>query len=252
MTRALMDTDMNATDTARWRALLLDSLDDEARAALEARMFLEPGLDDAIAVAEDDLIADYVDGRLAPPERTRFERGYLAAAPHRARVEAVRLLRQRQQSLAPARRPWWPAVAAAAVLAVALGALLSRQPAAPSTADSAARPAPAPSTPSAASPLVATLVLTPPVTRGGGAVPTLVRAANVSTIRLEAPFVRDAVSATIDTIDTAIAVTAGTHPLAPAGVSMDVEATRLPAGDYTITFVDSRGRPVARTAFRIE
>ncbi|MFN7978208.1 MAG: hypothetical protein U0P30_08740 [Vicinamibacterales bacterium] len=243
---------MTTPDTARWRTLLLDSLDDDARAALEARMFLEPGLDDAIAIAEDDLIADYVDGRLAAPERTRFERVYLSSAPHRARVDIVRLLRQRSNTRTPAQRPWWLAVAAAAVLALAVGALLLRQPPEPRTASSATRPAPVPPTPSAASPIVATLVLTPPVTRGNGAMPTLKRPADATTIRLEAPFVRDAVGATIEAIDAADAMRADTRPLAPTGVAIDVEARRLPAGDYTITFVDDQGRAVARTAFRVE
>lgn len=239
---------MTTTDTARWRALLLDDLGDEDREAVEARLFLESGVDDAIALAEDDLIGDYVDGRLTPAERTRFERVYLATAHHRARVDAVRLLRRRAHMRPRALFPWW--LAAAAVLLLAVGSLLPRHspdPTSVSTAPAPATLAPAPV------PLVATLVLTPPVLRADGAVPTLVRPEGVAVVRLDAPFVRDAVSARIEAVDTPGALVSVTvRPLEPSGVTLDVPAAQLATGDYAIAFLDARDRAVARTAFRIE
>lgn len=242
---------MTTPDTTRWRALLLDDLGDEDRDVVEARMFLEPGVDDAIALAEDDLIADYVDGRLSPSARLRFERVYLASPRHRGRVDAVRLLRLQAHVRPPARFPWWLA-AAAAVVILAAGSLLLRPRHSPATTSVSTTPAPATPVPAPA-PLVATLVLTPPVSRGDGAVRTLVRPEGVAVIRLAAPFARDAVGARIEAVDTPAApVSVTARPLESGGVALDVPAARIAAGDYAITFLDARGRTVARTAFRIE
>jgi hypothetical protein len=72
-------------------------------------------------------------------------------------------------------------------------------------------------------------------------------------VRLDAPFVRDAISARIEAVDTPGApVSVTVRPLEPSGVTLDVPAAQLTTGDYAIAFLDARDRAVARTAFRIE
>lgn len=73
------------TDDDLRRKYLLGELDERARAAFEERLFAG---DDALSVdlqaAEDDLVDDYVRGRLTRPERRRFEAA-LPGAPSRRR-----------------------------------------------------------------------------------------------------------------------------------------------------------------------
>ena len=72
--------------------------------------------------AEDALIDAFLDGRLRPAERERFEAHYLASPVHRDRVAIARALRRRaagpaQSSTAGPRFYGWMAMAAALVLA---------------------------------------------------------------------------------------------------------------------------------------
>jgi len=131
-------------DDTHLRRYLLGELTDEQCVALEEEYFGRPDVLQRVWATENDLIDDYVSGRLAPVERERFERYRLATPGQRARVAVARELRvavsaRRAPAVVPhesnawwvsARqtlRGWprvWQAALAAAVLLLAVGAVL--------------------------------------------------------------------------------------------------------------------------------
>ena len=99
-----------ADRTAAHRRYLLGSASEAESGNLEREYFERPSTLEEIASVEDDLIGDYLDGLLAPGERSRFERHYLATPGHRTRVAVLRGLR-RHASQAPEtelKGHWWP------------------------------------------------------------------------------------------------------------------------------------------------
>lgn len=131
------------------------------RARLEERFFADTALFDELAAAEDDLVDDYILGRLPGTDRQRFEEYYLAS-PERAQKLAA--ARQFREWMATQKRPkavagWWERLAAswrvpvwalgaaaAAVLVTAGSWLVLRQSGQPDGALQVAReqmPAPA-------------------------------------------------------------------------------------------------------------
>jgi hypothetical protein len=134
---------MHELDDRAVRRYLLGLLPEAEADALEESYFGDPEVFDHIRGVEDDLIDDYVAGRLAPAAVAAFEAGYLVREPLRQRVEAARALhlaaRPAPARPAAARSPrWFGPLAFAAALAVAItGAVLALRARAP-------RPASAP------------------------------------------------------------------------------------------------------------
>ena len=81
--------------TPEIRRYLLGDLDAAGAAALEDRYVADPALLDNVRAAEDALIAAFLEDRLGPADRDRFEAHYLASPVHRDRVAIARALRQR-------------------------------------------------------------------------------------------------------------------------------------------------------------
>lgn len=77
------------------RRFLLDRLDADDRAALEARLIAEADFFEAAAVVEDELIDDYLRKRLTDADRADFERVLLATPRQRERVAIARALNAR-------------------------------------------------------------------------------------------------------------------------------------------------------------
>ena len=151
--------------TPEIRRYLLGDLDEAGAAALEDRYVADPALLERVRAAEDALIEAFLDERLRPDERVRFEAHYLASPIHRDRVAIARALRQRAAPQSSAGRAGslygWMALAAAVVLAslwiVARGGPPSQQAVGPQATRPGAesrvpRPAPAPPVASAAAP----------------------------------------------------------------------------------------------------
>jgi hypothetical protein len=162
--------------TPEIRRYLLGDLDEAAAAALEDRYVADPALLDEVRAGEDALIDAFLDARLAPRDRERFEAHYLASPVHRDRVAFARALRER--SAAPVASPaggrfyGWLALAAALVLASLWIVSRSGPP------QQAAAPPPSP--PSQAAPPIHPAPVTPapgppPVTAPTPAPPTLAR-----------------------------------------------------------------------------
>jgi hypothetical protein len=267
------------------RRYLLGDLDAAGAAALEDRYVADPALLEDVRAAEDALIDAFLEGRLGPAERERFEAHYLASPVHRDRVAIAQALRRRaagpvQSSTAGPRFYGWMAMAAAVVLASLWivsrgGSPPPQQAAAPETPRSrpeapspapppapepgpVASPAPSP-VPSSARAILA-LTLSPITTRGGNQ-PTHVRPAGPVDLllRLEGtPAASDrAYDAELQTVDGRV-VWRGRSRAAAAGsgllTTVRVPADTLPADDYVVVIAtpgrDERGRYVLRLRTR--
>ncbi|MEO1333992.1 MAG: hypothetical protein AAFV29_00045 [Myxococcota bacterium] len=104
---------------------LLGELAEEVHETLEARIFEDDELFDAMSVHEADLIEAYLDDGLSATRRAAFEARYLEHPARRNKVETARALRSKAAP-APSRSwswawlfapRWSPALAAAAVVA---------------------------------------------------------------------------------------------------------------------------------------
>jgi len=142
-------------DAARLRRYLLGRATDEEASAIEEAYFNDDEAVDRIALAEDEMIEEYLEGALAADDRERFERVYLASPRHRDRVELIRRLMAIASRAAPAgsagaqpgapppsiassRRAILGALAAAAVVALAVAAFWARGGVSPPAATTAA------------------------------------------------------------------------------------------------------------------
>jgi len=112
---------------------LLGQLPEADRDRLEEQYFVDDDLFGELLDAEEQLINDYVNGRLSAAVRERFERHFLTQPDRRRRVDLDRALCRPGAGARPEARPepWWQSVlafwrtprlvAAAALLAIALG-----------------------------------------------------------------------------------------------------------------------------------
>jgi hypothetical protein len=208
--------------STQFRHYILGGLTQDERAGIEKAYFERADVLDRAAAAEDDLIDDYLSGRLASGEHERFERSYLATPGHRTRVAVARALRA-ASSAATDGRPehaanrWsvffdWPplgqmALVAAMLLLVAGGAwmLSTRSDSAtvsrdtlPTAVSPETSPAPQPSgrgepaappqqdtsTPARATPVVLALSLSPIHVRGADEPARLTIATGTDVVRL--------------------------------------------------------------------
>jgi hypothetical protein len=255
---------------------LLGTLSEDERAALERRYFEDPRLFEELVRVEAALVDDYVAGRLADPERQRFETFYLAHPQRRERAAFAAALASRldRTDASAARggvesRPSWLAPLDAlrrprAAAAIALAALLvvsglvwyaagSRRP--------DRREATAGSVPPAA---VTLALLVDPDVRGHEAGPpaTLIIPPGTEEVRLELNLrERDSSAYRIEirpvgggTLLQTEALAASSSP-GPA-FTLRLPAGRLPAGDYLLTLQGGTGdggfEDLSRTLFRIE
>jgi hypothetical protein len=270
--------------TPEIRRYLLGDLDEAAAAALEDRYVADPALLEDVRAAEDALIEAFLDGRLRPAERERFEAHYLASPVHRDRVAIARALRQRaaiapQSSAAGGARLYgWMALAAAMVLAslwiVSSGGPPTQQvvvpqtprpgPQAPAPGNPAPplvpAPAPAPSPIPSAARAVLALTLSPITTRGGDQATHVRPAGPVDLVlRLEGtPAASDrAYDTELQTVDGRV-MWRGRSRAAAAGsgllTTVRVPADTLPADDYVVVIAtpgrEERGRYVLRLRTR--
>lgn len=102
---------------------LLDEMPAPERDKFEERFSQEPAFLETVSATEDDLIMQYVCGRLDARLSARFEEIYMQAPARRARVEAARALREAVQdasaSSAERQRPVSSAIWRVALLAAA-------------------------------------------------------------------------------------------------------------------------------------
>ena len=78
---------------------LLGSLSEPQSVALEAECFADNDTFERVAAAENDLIDDYLRGKLSPGDHEKFVRHFLASPRRRERVQAARILLQNMSSI---------------------------------------------------------------------------------------------------------------------------------------------------------
>lgn len=117
---------------------LLGGLPSEEQEDLEERYFSDPDLHEELRAASDDLIDDYLSGRLSADDRKRFEEYFLRSPRQRRRLELVRAVAARfqavepqVQAVKPRRSAWWLAAAVVVIVAAGLVVLRSGREAAP-------------------------------------------------------------------------------------------------------------------------
>jgi len=189
------------------RRYLLGMSTPEIPEAIEIEYFASPDALDRMCEEEDELIDDYLSGRLASDEHNAFESHYLAAPHHRMRVAVSGRLR-RAATVAPehspqpsaTRVPWfatlsspaWAAGACALVLVAASAVWMIRSRSAQPSVDISTSPPPGsgqavqsaePSTPRA-QPIVVALSVSPTSVRGSAAPATLTIPANAEVVLL--------------------------------------------------------------------
>ena len=237
-----------AADAAK-RAYLLGLLASEEATRLEEGFFAEESVFEELVLAEDDLIDEYVDGRLADDERNVFEDRLRERPELRARVDARRplceaLRRRRDGAVVTVEgraarlgggRVFLGLAAAAAAVFVMVRAAQERPGAAPGRPATDARL----ETPRTSAPPVV-LVLGSGGVRDAGAVPTAKLSAQVPSLRLRLPTGRaGALEIVSEDVDGAgVWKGAGRFTTADAGsyAEAEVPAAALPAGDYIARF----------------
>lgn len=110
------------------RAYLLGALSDDEAAALEEEYFVNRNFFLRIQSEETALVADYLDGKLSPTDRQRFEGRYLQIPHLQRKIAEVRSQRVaiREEKQPSFRFSWRMALAAALVVGLALGIWLYR------------------------------------------------------------------------------------------------------------------------------
>jgi hypothetical protein len=258
---------VRSLDTALIRRYLLGVTDERESAVIEQRFLDDPNALDEVAVLEDDLIEDYLESSLEPGALVQFERHYLSAPRHRARVETVRRLiaasrdatgesRAVVTSVPRAAPRWsgWLSLATAAVLAFAVAGAIWTYRASTNKAPAATAPLPStsvagqpPGPPGPAAPRVFAFSVSPVGVRSGDNRPSLVVPDGVDVVALDLQRGDgdDHLSAPRVVVRTVSGRDAWSGPAAvdnlPTGIvaRLEIPAPRLPADDYTITLIDS-------------
>ena len=91
------------------RKYILGEIGDEDRSAIEERIMTDEDYFHNLAMVEESLVQDYVDGNLVPADRANFEKSFLLPAENRQKVKFARALRkyvnETEQSPEPQRKP---------------------------------------------------------------------------------------------------------------------------------------------------
>ena len=246
------------------RRYLLGELPESEANSLEERYFADGEALEQVWAGENDLVDDYVAGRLTPEDRGRFERHYLASPRHRQRVAAARDLHAAARTKPRPRAvpgPRW-SLAAAVLLALIAGWLWrSRSSEPPRTA---AGPRPAPTSAPLPSPSPGPRVLRPTATLAFALSPTLVRGASPQPPLRIAPGTDEVLlqlekdggeasgergqlmTATVRTVEGTSSWTGPARaPEDPARANLlatvRLPAARLPPGDYILTLSTTEG-----------
>jgi hypothetical protein len=259
-----------ALDEPALRRYLLGMLPEVEAVALEQRYFSDPETFEQVWAAENDLVDDYVAGRLGAGERRLFTERYLASPRHRERVAAAAALRSSVAGASRARvsraRPAILYLALAASLLLALAAVWRGRPQ-PSEAPLASLPAtsaPGPvssssPTPQPRPPIVAAFAISPISVRSGDDRPALRIPSGTDQVLLHlegAPVRAGRLRFALRTVEGRDLASGLAHPPA-AGRAGRVAAVRLPAarlapGDYILT-LSARGErePAHEYFFRV-
>jgi hypothetical protein len=249
-------------ESARARRYVLGQTSEEESTAIEREYFADETAIDWVWAAEDDLIDEYLSGRLDAVERDWFEREYLKSRLHRIRVEAARQLLRSGESggraPAPMARRW---LAAAAVVILVAAGLLWRfapervVPRAVPEGQATSLPRPSPAPPSSR---LFGVSISPVTVRSASDSADLVIPAGTDVLRvsLESDADQRRLTRATASVRTVSGTVAWSGPAnlddLPPGVmaQIDVPAARLPVEDYVITLVGADETGIERERAR--
>jgi hypothetical protein len=226
------------------RRYLLGQSSEEECAAIERQYFADATALDRIAAVEDDLVEDYLAGRLAADERDGFEKHYLASPQHRTRVETIRRLIAMPGEGRRRVRSSFRYLAIAATLLMSVGVLWRVVPRRPENAGPPERPV------TSAQPdrRIFAVSLSPIAVRSAGNSQGVVIPAGTDVVALQlegdtGPAKAANARAVIQTVagDAIWQGPASSPPDLPAGViaRFDVPASRLGFDDYIVVLLES-------------
>ena len=85
-----MTTEQQAAEQSQIRAYLLGALDEDRQAAIEQQLFEDDAFAARVRTAEDDLIEDFVNRRLAGTDVARFENNFLMGSRRKRHLASSR------------------------------------------------------------------------------------------------------------------------------------------------------------------
>lgn len=237
------------------KAYLLGILSDSEATRLEARYFQDSSFLNLVEKREEELILEYLDGRLTSREKELFEKRYCTVPLLKQKLSVVQIRRRAEQ--AHRRTRMWQAAGIAVACSVAMVALWLYSGREPDKPNLIARQAPAPET------IVVSLHLSPGVQRSAGTFPavTLPERATLSLV-LELPGLRTATSFSVRILRVASADapalvwTSPTSLMSHASatgqnLNVRLEASLLSPDDYVAELLMADGAIAERYLFRV-
>lgn len=221
------------------RAYLLGRLSEAERQEIESRIFEDDDFDSRMQEAETDLLDDWASGRLSPSDAEAVRRRF----PQQERSLAT-LLARRAQPVAPEPKRAvrvWLAVAALLCIAIATSYLLRRPVQTP-------RPEPLVQVPIETN--LQILALHTPSTRGAS-VPLFRLSPQAATVRITAPATGGLARYELVLESAAAPFRAQAFP-SQGILSLDLPASRFPAGNCDLLVYGPDGVLLAVYAFRVE
>lgn len=257
-------------------AYLLGELPESERERLEEKFVVDESVFEELVAAEEDLIDDYVRGKLSDRQRRLFEREFLSTGERMRKLAAARVFIAQidKQPRTPSRRwllprTWVPAAAAASLLCI-VGAwwLAHRQEAHPAalpvqvtrsqTPDTQLPAAPERRLTEQHAPVTVAFLLTPGLLRDDERRQPLRMPPGAQQVRLEAPLESTDFRAYRAALRTAEGSDVfAVAEVAPHGgrVAIVVPAVKLKPGDYILSVYaigdGSTPEPVAEFVFRV-
>ena len=260
-----MSTNANDDRLVRY---LLGQADEEERAQVEERLFTDDAFEEELMATADELMHDYLAGRLKGAERLFFEERFLAVPRHRQRLAFLQGLRTVLPPPPPARLRWLGPAMAAGVAAAAVGAFwLSTRPVeAPGhptpTAVAERRPVPAAPARASAAPLAKTTPrpLAPGINAESGSARPPVRDTGVHPVRLPATPTTAQVALGEDTERVRVTVDVAPEPPSFDAVLRTKDGLEVwraaglspPAGEPLVVEIPARLLQTARYALLVE
>jgi hypothetical protein len=137
----------NHDDRNTIRQYLLRGLDNDQQQGIEKRLLVEDDLLEELEIAEDELIDEYLTGKLADKDRERFEQNFLTISDRHQKVRFSRSFNRylrtsegQEKAAVPFRSHFWsthnwglPAAATAAILVIVAGIFWFSRPRTPPT-----------------------------------------------------------------------------------------------------------------------
>jgi hypothetical protein len=231
---------------------LLGLSSDEERSAVQERLSQDEDYFDRIRAVECELLDRYSRGEMTASERLLMESSLLASDEGRQMLDFARSLAAVQKRNGK-RSPPYLLIAAAVVVATAIGLLLTLRKDHSAIETRATPPISAPQAQPSTAPVVFSVLLTPGATRGGGQIKRLTIPSGTDVVQLQLDLEGDrhpAYTATLKTTSGAqVWAQAGLNPQSDGSVLCRVPAGIFKSGSYELALAATSGRPTDVLAY---